>query len=286
MMKKNTQSAIVKELTIDVSGLKKILDLLGSLFNIRTAFLYEIEEEAYLKEIAGNNGDFRPYCTVVQKELKHKCIACDNDKFKIAFGLRRSLLYRCYNGLYEMFLPLLIDNVVIGYLHFGQVRSSDSFEQIVKECSLDAHSQVEKLKFHYNEMEAIPELRLNQIAELFSTIADSILKSNLIEIKRANAIYYVKKFIEENSNKRITIKDAAKFVGRSESYLTHEFKKLHNCTFHEYLTNKRIIVAKQLLKLKSIDETFEECGFKNRYHFSRMFKKVTGFTPKEFQDMV
>jgi two-component system response regulator YesN len=96
----------------------------------------------------------------------------------------------------------------------------------------------------------------------------------------------VNKFIEENSNKRITIKDAANFVGRSESYLTHEFKKLHNCTFHEYLTNKRIIVAKQLLKLKSIDETFEECGFKNRYHFSRMFKKVTGFTPKEFQDMV
>ena len=60
------------------------MDLLSNLFSIRTAFFYEISDEYISKEIAGNMGDFQPYCQIIQNELKHKCIACDRDKLREA----------------------------------------------------------------------------------------------------------------------------------------------------------------------------------------------------------
>ena len=66
--------------------------------------------------------------------MKERCIACDQEMFKKAKNSNSPLLYRCFNGLYEMFLPLYIENILVGYLHFGQVRSEEDFDLIAKEC--------------------------------------------------------------------------------------------------------------------------------------------------------
>ena len=97
-----------EELLIEVDEIKKIMDLLSSLFPIRTSFIYAIDEEQYTNEIAGSIGDYQGYCKLIQLEMKHKCIACDRDKFKEANEKKKPLLYMCYNGLYENFLPLFI----------------------------------------------------------------------------------------------------------------------------------------------------------------------------------
>ena len=73
-----------EELIIEVNEIQKMMDLLSSLFSIRTSFIYAIDDEQYTKEIAGSNGDYQEYCVLIQKELKHKCIACDRDKFREA----------------------------------------------------------------------------------------------------------------------------------------------------------------------------------------------------------
>ncbi|MCG8498989.1 MAG: PocR ligand-binding domain-containing protein, partial [Firmicutes bacterium] len=143
------------ELVIEVNEIKKMMDLCSNLFDIRTSFIYAIDDEQYTNEIAGNNGDYQEYCMIVQQELKHKCISCDREKFKEANIKKKSLLYRCYNGLYEMYLPLFIDDYLIGYLHFGQVRSEQDFRLVAAECSLHKHSKFLELEKSYNSMKII-----------------------------------------------------------------------------------------------------------------------------------
>ena len=112
-----------EDLIIERLQIKKMMDLLSNLFSIRTSLIYAIDDDNYTSEIAGNNGDYQKYCVLIQEEMKDRCIACDIDKFKEAQESRKPLLYRCYNGLYEMYLPLFIETELVGYLHFGQVRT-------------------------------------------------------------------------------------------------------------------------------------------------------------------
>lgn len=271
-------------LLIEVDEIKKMMDLLSSLFSIRTSLIYNtIDTEEYTNEIAGNNGDYQDYCKLIQQELKHKCIACDRDKFKEANAKKKPLLYQCYNGLYEMFLPLFIENSLAGYLHFGQVRSEKDFRTILTECSLYEHSQVDKLEETYNSMNVITKDKLILISELFQKFADIILKNKLIELRKAKPEYYLKKYVEDNLAKPIDVETAAAFICRSPSYVTHNFKEKYNMSFHQYLTQMRVEHSKTLLKNNSISDIFELCGFKNRYHFSKVFKKIVGITPYEFK---
>ena len=277
------QDATKEELLIEVAEIKKLMDLSSNLFNIRTSFIYAIDDEQYTNEIAGNNGDYQNYCRIIQRELKHKCIACDRNKFKEATSTRKPILYRCYSGLYEMFLPLFIENTLAGYLHFGQVRAEHDFSTIAEECSLYEHSEIKELEESYNSMEIINKEKLILISELFQKFSDIILKNKLVELKHAKSEYYLKKYVEANLDKPIDVRSASEFIGRSPSFVTHKFKEIYGKTFHEYLSDERIELAKQLLRKYSIDETFQKCGFNNRYHFSKVFKKVTGITPRKFQ---
>lgn len=275
-----------EELIIEVGEIQKMMDLLSNLFSIRTSFIYAIDDEKYIKEIAGKNGDYQEYCVLIQKELRHKCIACDRDKFRQAREQKKPILYQCYNGLYEMFLPLFIESYLVGYLHFGQVRVEDEFKSIARKFSLNEYSQIDTLENCYNSMEIIPKEKLVLISDVFQKFSELILKNKFVEIKKAKPEYYLKKYIDENLSTFITVRSASKFINRSPSYVTHKFREIYGESFHSYLNRMRIDLAKNLLKYLPIDQAYIECGFKNRYHFSKVFKQIEGVTPKKYQAAV
>lgn len=89
--------------------------------------------------------------------------------------------------------------------------------------------------------------------------------------------------MEENIALTINVKTAAKFINRSPSYVVHKFKDLYGCSFHQYLTKKRIEHSKNLLKNHPISEVYQLCGFKNRFHFSKTFRNLEGISPHKYQ---
>ena len=100
-----------------------------------------------------------------------------------------------------MILALVMEEILIGYMHFGQVRSEDSFEKIFKECALDKHSQSGLLKEKYYEMEVIKKKKLIQMSELFVQLSNNILQNRIVEIKRSKPEYYLTKYIKDNHSK-------------------------------------------------------------------------------------
>lgn len=274
-----------EELLIEVDEIKKLMDLLSNLFSIRASFIYAINEEQYLNEIAGNNGDYQVFCKLIQTELKHRCIACDRDKFSEAGKQMKPLLYQCYSGLYEMFLPIFIESVLVGYLHFGQVRGEEEFSVLSRQFRLDEHSNLAELEKSYKDMTVIKNEKLVLISELFLKFADIILKNKLVELKQARTEYYLKKYVEDHLDQAIDVRSAAAFVERSTSFVTHRFREIYGQTFHEYVSQARINRAKKMLKKLPISEIYQTCGFNNRYHFSKVFKKIEGVTPHEYQMM-
>ena len=94
-------------------------------------------------------------------------------------------------------------------------------------------------------------------------------------------------YIYDNLHKRIFISDLAGYTGLNSSYLSRLFKKETGVTVTEYIQNKKIETAKNMLKYSSYipSEIASILAFPNQSYFVEVFKKKVGMTPKKYQDM-
>ncbi|WAM36336.1 response regulator [Caldicellulosiruptor acetigenus] len=94
------------------------------------------------------------------------------------------------------------------------------------------------------------------------------------------------KMIVENYNRDITIDEVANKLHISTSHLMHLFKDELGKTFYDCLVEYRISKAKELLLSTNLKvyEVAEKVGYQDAKYFSQLFKKYTGFTPKEYVD--
>lgn len=94
------------------------------------------------------------------------------------------------------------------------------------------------------------------------------------------------KEIEINYHDDITVQSLADAVFITPQYLSRLWKRFLGCSTYMYLTNYRIIKAKELLANQSelaISEISFRVGYHDTSHFIAMFKSVTGYTPLEFR---
>lgn len=97
-------------------------------------------------------------------------------------------------------------------------------------------------------------------------------------------LYRVMKFVENHTAEPLTVAQVAAGVGYSPCYLSHLFKNKMGITLQEYISNRRIERAKELIALKrfNITEIADRLGYPNLQSFSRAFRKKTGLTPSQY----
>ena len=98
-------------------------------------------------------------------------------------------------------------------------------------------------------------------------------------------INIVKEYLRHNYYRDLSLKSVSEYIHVSESSLSRLFSTTGE-TFISYLTKIRIEKAKELLKndTLTIQEVSEAVGYVNQEHFSRIFKKYTGYSPIKFRN--
>lgn len=93
-------------------------------------------------------------------------------------------------------------------------------------------------------------------------------------------------YIYEHLNSPITVRDIAENIGINETYLSKLFKKETGISISEYIRNYRIEAAKNMLKYSdySYTDIAKLLCFSSQSHFTKVFKDVTGMTPKVYRD--
>ncbi len=93
-------------------------------------------------------------------------------------------------------------------------------------------------------------------------------------------------YVSLNLNEDLSLSSVADKFFISKFHLAHKFKEVTDITFHNFVTKKRLIYSKQLLrKHKTSSHIYSECGFASYSYFLKCFKKEYGITPKEFINM-
>lgn len=81
-------------------------------------------------------------------------------------------------------------------------------------------------------------------------------------------------------------KEMAEQVDLNASYLSTLFKKEAGCSVSDYILLRKLEAARNMLKYSeySYAEISAILAFSSQSHFCRIFKKETGYTPKEYRD--
>lgn len=82
----------------------------------------------------------------------------------------------------------------------------------------------------------------------------------------------------------LTCQQVADEVGLSVSHLSQLFKKHYGISMIQALNEVRIRQAKTMIRsgIFTLQEVAQDCGFRNEYYFSRVFKQYTGTTPGKY----
>lgn len=94
-------------------------------------------------------------------------------------------------------------------------------------------------------------------------------------------------FLNQNYYKDISVQSIAEGLSVNPNYLSQLFRKHKGETITEYLTAMRINQACSMLKTtdSAIYEIADFVGYNDYFYFAKVFKKITGTTPKAYRDM-
>ena len=92
-------------------------------------------------------------------------------------------------------------------------------------------------------------------------------------------------FMRKRLMEKLTLKILARSIGTSPRRLTQMFVAETGFPPNRYLIELRLNHAMRLLRHtdESVEQIAEECGFANRYYFTRMFTKYRQVSPASFR---
>ena len=156
-------------------------------------------------------------------------------------------------------------------------QKADSLHLQIKEEEGEAISWIVLIE-SYN-LEELHGFLCRQISLYFTAMEDSkIEKKQVLAIKN----YISKNFMNDS----LSIGDISGYLHMSASHVCMMFKKETGDTINNYLTEYRLVKAKQYLRetLLTASEISAKVGYRDSSYFGRLFRKRTGMTPNEYRN--
>lgn len=119
--------------------------------------------------------------------------------------------------------------------------------------------------------------------KLVYDLINSKASKHIMNSLKNDPIFLSIRFIDENLEKKINLENLAREFGMSLSQFSSLFKKRMNINPSEYILNKKLELATDLLKTNTVTEVAFTLGYENISYFIKLFKLRYGLTPKQFK---
>ncbi len=131
---------------------------------------------------------------------------------------------------------------------------------------------------------------VEQILEWLTIFRDGLCKSFATHNKdyKNHIVINVKKYISEHVEEKLTLNKVAEVFNISPNYLSVLFSKYNDLGFTDYINQSKVDAAKKMMADGDfkIYEISDILGFESAFYFSRVFKKVTGVSPRDYMSQI
>ena len=146
---------------------------------------------------------------------------------------------------------------------------------------LDSLSSSYALKIEqFQFLEAVPKLMSDMFRDYCQMVRKHSTKNYSAPIQKA--LLYIEAHLAEN----LSLQTLADILNISPGYLSTLFRKETGQTLTDYINRKRIRHAMHLLKTTrlQVQTIAQHCGIMDVQYFSKIFKRVTQMTPKQYRE--
>ena len=260
----------------DIGKLKNIIDDICAVTGLCLAILDTKKNYLY-----SNGREKSLICAYVQQSAEGK-IRCSCDDREMISKSEKELCpvsHICHAGLRDTVVPILQSGILVGFIVIGRVRPTLLPEQ--RGCYSDLNISKAEYDKLYSELPYLTDESFDGLIDLLS----HILFEKAIEVDYDKFINAATGYIDENLHRTITIEELCRELYISKNLLYKKFHDFFDCTVNEYITQKRLDLAKLMLDntTDSSKKIAENCGFDNYSYFSRLFKKKNGISPRDYR---
>lgn len=189
--------------------------------------------------------------------------------------------YRCHAGLTEAVVPISDRSGILAYVMFGQIVAKESAAAVkaqLKKRYPDLVDAVERIPVKSAE-------ELDAAAMVLKAITGYVMSNRWVAPEKSEFIRLLDQYIEDHLSQSFVVDDlcVALNMGRTRFYeVSVEYL---GCGPAEYIRKRRIYHAQQLLLQPnlSITDIAYSVGFLDYNHFFRVFKQVTGVSPRAYR---
>lgn len=185
-------------------------------------------------------------------------------------------------------------NDLLGFLLLYESYEIDKLKiRVIELCALLSRAAIERdgdaeriLDLNEKLIREINETGdFNEICYILSDNIDVFTEQFIESDQHHSAITHAIRYLSVHYSEPVTLAGAARSAGVHPSYLSSLFRKVTGLTFKDYLNQIRIEHALELLKNTDypIMEIAISCGFNDQSYFTKVFKKQTGMTPRQFR---
>ena len=210
--------------------------------------------------------------------------------------------------------PLELENRLLSCVRAGRLKEAESaYHELYARLAVYERYRLEPLRLRLMELCALlsraaverggsPDLLLDLNRKVMEALAaaDSlhalsyILLDNLqlytealpfASERNSRAVRLATEYVQAHFAEPISLGGAAEQLGLSPNYLSMLFKRVTGQSFRDYLNTLRVEEAKRLLESTDypIVDIAVACGFGDQSYFTRVFRKYTGLSPKQYR---
>jgi len=243
------------------------------------------EEASYALEISNyGESSINVYTNFIRKLSDEEKVLIHKNTMEIIESIQNGRYNNAISSLHQLFEKQKQLKHPLDYIRNTAILICSQLSGLLADYSLSLSDHSEDKGSVYKiiiECNHVPQI-LKILTDMMEMVSERIHENNG---NNNQIISKALQFIKENYMNAISLQSVSDFIHVSSSYLSHLFKKETGDTLTEAIAKFRVEKAKELLKRNDI-RTYEIAsltGIDNPAYFSFIFKKYTGFSPKEYK---